>query len=240
MTDWAKVWDETYTKKPQIYGDAPSRLSVQLASMLKERTPPVRVLDLGCGYGRDSLYFAQQGFEVTALDCSPVAIALLQERLKGSEEANRIAPIVADVLQGIPAPEAHFDAVYAYLFFCLAFTDADLTKLFRECARVLKPRGLLAGTVRSVRDPSYGKGEEVEPDMFALPNAVRHFFREEYLQRKLAEAGFELLALDCYDETVGESSFRNLLAFVAELKTRPEQGTGLSAKITPALGSLAR
>jgi SAM-dependent methyltransferase len=39
----------------------------------------------------------------------------------------------------------HFDAVYAYLFFCLAFTDADLTRLFAECARVLKPDGLLAG-----------------------------------------------------------------------------------------------
>ncbi|MFA0759769.1 MAG: hypothetical protein NOOUEUKL_002451, partial [Candidatus Fervidibacter sp.] len=79
--------------------------------------------------------------------------------------------------------------------------------------------GLLAGTVRSDRDPSYGKGELIEPDMFALPNSVRHFFREEYLQRKLNQAGFELRQLDCYDETVGESSFRNLLAFVAVRKT---------------------
>jgi predicted TPR repeat methyltransferase len=94
-----------------------------------------------------------------------------------------------------------------------------LTRLFAECARALKPDGLLAGTVRSDRDPSYGKGELVEPDMFALPNAVRHFFREEYLRRKLTQAGFELRQLDCYDETVGESSFRNLLAFIAVRKT---------------------
>lgn len=68
---------------------------------------------------------------------------MLQNRLAGSELAGRITPIVADALQGIPAPEGHFDAVYAYLFFCLAFTDADLTRLFAECARVLKPDGLL-------------------------------------------------------------------------------------------------
>lgn len=55
--------------------------------------------------------------------------------------------------------------------------------------------------------------------MFALPNAVRHFFRKEYLRRKLAEASFELQQLDCYDETVGESSFKNLLAFIAVRKT---------------------
>jgi SAM-dependent methyltransferase len=219
MTDWAKMWDETYRQQPNIYGEAPSRIATELANLLRQRTSPVRVLDLGCGYGRDSLYFAQQGFEVVALDCSPAAIAMLQNRLAGLELAGRITPIVADALQGIPAPDGHFDAVYAYLFFCLAFTDADLTRLFAECARVLKPDGLLAGTVRSDRDPSYGKGELVEPDMFALPNAVRHFFRKEYLRRKLTQAGFELRQLDCYDETVGESSFRNLLAFIAVRKT---------------------
>jgi SAM-dependent methyltransferase len=219
MTDWAKVWDETYRRQPNIYGEAPSCLATELANLLRQRTSPVRVLDLGCGYGRDSLYFAQQGFEVVALDCSPAAIAMLQNRLAGSELAGRITPIVADALQGIPAPDGHFDAVYAYLFFCLAFTDADLTRLFAECARALKPDGLLAGTVRSDRDPSYGKGELVEPDMFALPNAVRHFFRKEYLRRKLTQAGFELRQLDCYDETVSESSFRNLLAFIAVRKT---------------------
>jgi SAM-dependent methyltransferase len=127
MTDWAKVWDETYRRQPNIYGEAPSRIATELANLLRQRTSPVRVLDLGCGYGRDSLHFAQQSFEVVALDCSPAAIAMLQNRLAGSELARRITPIVADALQGIPAPDGHFDAVYAYLFFCLAFTDADLT-----------------------------------------------------------------------------------------------------------------
>jgi len=218
VTDWAKVWDETYAQKPKIYGDAPSEIAVRLANLLRQRPWPVRVLDLGCGYGRDSAFFAHQGFEVTALDCSPVAIRMLKQRIDGTELERRITTVIADALQGIPAPDGHFDAVYAYLFFCLAFTDSDLTKLFAECARVLKLDGLLAGTVRSDRDPSYGKGEEVEPDMFAVPGAVRHFFREEYLRRKLEEAGFELRQLDCYDETVGESSFRNLLAFIASRK----------------------
>ncbi len=216
MTDWAKVWDETYAKQPQIYGEAPSQIAVQLAELLRHRSLPVRVLDLGCGYGRDSIYFAQQGFEVMALDCSPVAIQLLQTRIAGTELAARITTVVTDALQSLPAPDGHFDAVYAYLFFCLAFTDAELTQLFAECARVLKPDGYLAGTVRSVYDRSYGKGEQIEPDMFAVPNAVRHFFSERYLERKLTEAGFALRSLDRRDETVGESHFNDVLVFVAQ------------------------
>ncbi len=216
MTDWAKVWDETYAKQPQIYGEAPSQIAVQLAELLRHRSLPVRVLDLGCGYGRDSIYFAQQGFEVMALDCSPVAIQLLQTRIAGTELAARITTVVTDALQSLPAPDGHFDAVYAYLFFCLAFTDAELRQLFAECARVLKPDGYLAGTVRSVYDRSYGKGEQIEPDMFAVPNAVRHFFSERYLERKLTEAGFALRSLDRRDETVGESHFNDVLVFVAQ------------------------
>ncbi|MFN4179658.1 MAG: class I SAM-dependent methyltransferase [Armatimonadota bacterium] len=216
MTDWTKVWDETYAKQPKIYGDEPSAIAAQLANLLQERPLPVQVLDLGCGYGRDSIYFAQQGFEVIALDCSPVAIQILQERIADTELAARITAVVADALQSIPAPDGHFDAVYAYLFFCLAFTDAELTKLFAECNRVLKPDGYLAGTVRSVYDRSYGKGEQIEPDMFALPNAVRHFFSESYLERKLQEAGFSLKSLERRDEVFGESQFNDVLVFVAQ------------------------
>ncbi len=137
-----------------------------------------------------------------ALDCSPVAIQMLQTRIAGTELAARITPVVADALQGLPAPDGHFDAVHAYLFFCLAFTNAELTRLFAECARVLKPDGYLAGTVRSVYDRSYGKGEQVEPDMFAVPNAVRHLFSERYLERKLTEAGFALRWLERRDESI--------------------------------------
>lgn len=216
MTDWGKVWDETYAKQPKIYGDEPSEIAVQLANLLRQKPLPVLILDLGCGYGRDSIYFAQQGFEVMALDCSPVAIQMLKQRIAGTSLERLINPIVADALRGFPAPDGHFDAIYAYLFFCLAFTDAELTNLFSECARVLKPKGYLAGTVRSIYDRSYGKGEEIEPDMFSLPNAVRHFFSEAYLERKLKEAGFELQSLERKDETVGESYFNDVLNFIAQ------------------------
>ncbi|MCS7265169.1 MAG: class I SAM-dependent methyltransferase [Armatimonadetes bacterium] len=216
MTDWAKVWDETYTKQPKIYGDEPSEIAVQLANLLVQKPKPKRVLDLGCGYGRDSIYFAHQGFEVMALDCSLVALKMLRQRIAGTNLERLIAPIVADALQGLPACDSCFDAVYAYLFFCLAFTDADITKLLADCARVVKPKGHLAGTVRSIYDRSYGKGEEIEPDMFALPNAVRHFFSESYLERKLKGAGFELQFLKRHDETVGESHFNDVLSFVAQ------------------------
>jgi len=67
-------WAREYARTPDryIWGKAPSEFARQIADRL---TPSARVLDLGCGEGRDSVYFASRGFEVTGLDVSADALA---------------------------------------------------------------------------------------------------------------------------------------------------------------------
>jgi tellurite methyltransferase len=73
-------WPEEYKRTPDLYiwGTEPSQLARDLAEMLRTRA---RILDLGCGEGRDSVFFAEQGFDVTGLDSS----------LAGLEKAERLA-----------------------------------------------------------------------------------------------------------------------------------------------------
>src|SRR5262249_61919566 len=67
-------WVREYARTPEryIWGKAPSGFAREIADRL---TPSARVLDLGCGEGRDSVYFASRGFEVTGLDVSADAVA---------------------------------------------------------------------------------------------------------------------------------------------------------------------
>ena len=60
---------------------------------IQSRTPG-RVLDLACGLGRNALYLAAQGWEVTAVDASSVAIAMLTER---AVEGLTVHPVLADL-----------------------------------------------------------------------------------------------------------------------------------------------
>jgi SAM-dependent methyltransferase len=53
------------------------------------RLAPGRVLDLGCGAGRAALYLQQQGYEVTGIDISPLAVAVCQQR--GVKDARRLS-----------------------------------------------------------------------------------------------------------------------------------------------------
>ncbi|MDP6436009.1 MAG: methyltransferase domain-containing protein [Gammaproteobacteria bacterium] len=66
-----------------------------LVKALDQRATPGRALDIGCGAGTYSIYMAERGYRVTAIDFMPQAIAILKARLESSELA--IEPMQADV-----------------------------------------------------------------------------------------------------------------------------------------------
>lgn len=73
-------WHREYVRTPAeyIWGTDPSPLAREVSALL---LPGARVLDLGCGEGRDSVFFAARGFEVSAVDVS----------LAGLRKAERLA-----------------------------------------------------------------------------------------------------------------------------------------------------
>ena len=62
-------WAREYVRRPgeYIWGTEPSTFARSMAALLPARA---RVLDLGCGEGRDSVFFAEQGFDVSAVEVS--------------------------------------------------------------------------------------------------------------------------------------------------------------------------
>jgi tellurite methyltransferase len=66
-------WAREYVRRPQeyIWGTEPAQLARELAVLLP---PRARVLDLGCGEGRDSVFFAGQGFEVSGVEISQAGL----------------------------------------------------------------------------------------------------------------------------------------------------------------------
>jgi SAM-dependent methyltransferase len=84
--DWAKTWRDL----PWAH-DEPTLFLAELCAKRK----PGRALDIGCGAGTDSVYLAQRGWEVTALDFIPRALEFTAARAR--EAGVALTPVQADI-----------------------------------------------------------------------------------------------------------------------------------------------
>jgi len=64
-------WDARYGGAGYLFSFAPSRFLEQCLERVCALTPGRRALDLACGEGRNAIFLAQKGFQVTAVDISP-------------------------------------------------------------------------------------------------------------------------------------------------------------------------
>src|ERR1700677_945354 len=81
--DGEDFWDRFYADRSRQVPFFVAKPDENLAACLDlGLTGPGRALDLGCGPGRNALYLASHGFEVDAVDLSPVAIAWARERAR--------------------------------------------------------------------------------------------------------------------------------------------------------------
>ena len=106
-----------------------------------------RLLDAGCGVGRDALAFAEQGFSVVAFDASSEMVRLARERTAGRAEVRQMR--FEDV-----AWREEFDGVWACASL-LHVPAAELPSVTRRLAAVLRPGGTLYMSFK------HGGGERV-------------------------------------------------------------------------------
>lgn len=99
-------WDKKYQNKPQLleFRDA----SAQLIDALKS-IPRGEALDLACGTGRNSLYLAQNGFEVDALDIAQVALDTLTQDAQRLDVTHLIHSTLTDLDNY--TPEKQYDLI---------------------------------------------------------------------------------------------------------------------------------
>ena len=132
MESLAKVRDG-YDRWAMVYDDDQNPLQALEGPLVQQACGNVqglRVLDMGCGTGRHTLWLAQAGAEVTGFDFSEAMLAKAHEKAKGYS----IDLIVHDLHQRLPFEAGQFDMIVSGL---VLEHIADLAHYFSEIARVL-------------------------------------------------------------------------------------------------------
>lgn len=133
-----------------IEGTQNADMSEQYRFFLKNLSPGGKLLDLGCGSGRDSAYFSSLGFEVTAVDGSEE----LCKRVKENYGIEALCVNFEDISFG-----AEFDAIWACASL-LHVEKANMPKVLSKVSAALKSGGILYASFK------YGSSERVSNGRF--------------------------------------------------------------------------
>ena len=175
---------------------------VRLARLLGEYPHPsrVRVLDLGCAAGRNTVLLAERGFDVQAIDASPAMVARTRERVAailGAAEAQRRVRVGRmDDLSF--AADAAYDLVVALGLYHCAESRAEWDRALAETARVLRPGARLLVSVFTPETDLTGRGIRAvagEPDVYeGFDSGGRHVLVDAAgLDREMAQFGLSPL-----------------------------------------------
>lgn len=195
MKDQRQHWNNAHEKQ---WLHAHSQHQTEFAEEVNAVIPKrAKILELGCGEGNDSIYFAEQDHEITATDFSDIVITQNKKRYTNPN----LQFTEQNISQPLNYPDDSFDVVYARL--SLHYFPDDVTqKIFKEIKRVLKPGGVLHFMCKSTSDGIYGQGRKIEPDMFELDGHVRHFFSEDYAAKLANVSGLTDLTVASGEDMV--------------------------------------
>jgi len=133
--DAREFWDQRFAAPEYIFGTEPNAFLSAQAERFKSGD---RVLDVACGEGRNSVWLAKLGCQVTGIDISPLALA--KARRLADTHGVKVDYREADIRDWQWQP-ARFDAV-ACVFIQFA-EPAQRTRLFEGIETTLTPGGLL-------------------------------------------------------------------------------------------------
>ncbi|WP_030723910.1 SAM-dependent methyltransferase [Streptomyces sp. NRRL S-237] len=166
--------------------------------------PPRRLLDIGCGLGGTSLYWAQEhGASVTSLTVAPEHIPIVRHFALQAGVGERVNPVLADV-HDLDETRA-YDAVYANE--SSGYTDR--TRLFEVVAKALEPGGWFGIQEHFV-------GRSTWREFIDGYYRTRLGLRGEYLAAAEA-AGFELVQEEDVTDSVAEFWVQSMAWNTAEL-----------------------
>jgi SAM-dependent methyltransferase len=171
VNDTEAFWEDLYTTRAdgdRIWSGHVNALLDETVASLSADAPPGRALDLGCGEGGDAVHLATAGWQVTAVDVSPTALARTTELAASAGVSERVTTERHDLSATFPA--GRFDLVVAAFF--QTPLDLDRGDVMRRATDALEVGGHLV-VVEHGSAPSWSEHQRVE---FLSPSALWESF----------------------------------------------------------------
>jgi SAM-dependent methyltransferase len=188
-----RQWDEAYASAELVWAAEANRFVVEELAGLAAG----RALDLGTGEGRNAIWLAERGWQVTAVDFSAVGLAKAAE-LAARRGVTSVRWVEADLREYQPGPAAYDLVLLAYVH----LPPDEFAALLPMAASALAPGGTLLVVGHDVDNIAHGHGGPQDPRILhrvqdvvaALPGLAIQ--RAEQARRPVLTGDGERAAID--------------------------------------------
>ncbi len=154
----------------------------------------MRILDAGCGGGRNVWLPARLGCEVHGVDQNPDAISGLLETAKLLDINVENSNFIVGELHGLPYDDGVFDVVICSAVLHFASSRAHFTAMLKELYRVCKSGGMIWFRM-TTKEALPDCGKQIEQDIYELPDgSIRYLLDKSYLEQLMQQ--WNLMYLD--------------------------------------------
>jgi SAM-dependent methyltransferase len=144
----------------------------------------MRVLEAGCGYGRNLVYLLREGCEVFALDSDPAGIEHVRQLSASLNTGLPAENFQVGPIEQMPFPDEFVDAVICSAVLHFARDEDQFRGLLSELWRVLRPGGLLFCRLGSRIGMDFPR---LQNNIFLLPDGSKWFLVDEEMLLDLTE-----------------------------------------------------
>ncbi len=199
----ATSWDERYRTDELIWTAEPNRFVEEEVAALSAG----RALDVAAGEGRNSVWLASRGWEVTAVDFSEVGLEKGRKLAERAGVADRVEWVEADVRHWTPTPGGYDLIVVAYL----QIPSAELTPVLAGASHALAPGGKLVVVGHDLANLDGGVGGPQDPAVLYRPETVR---------AALADAGVTVIRAETVERPTPKGTALDTLVTAIQDKGR--------------------
>ena len=189
--EYLNYWNTLYGEK-NYFGEGPTKLA-KLAEKLFKKKHPQKILEIGCGQGRDAIYFSQLGFDVSAFDLSSNAIQSIIS-VKENMNLNKLNVFEHNVVNSLAFPDEYFDFVYSNL--ALQFFELEiLSKILKNISKVMQKNSSFLLSTKKEGDKYYKTGKKISDIAYEYNGITRYYHPIDDLKSVLLQQ-FKIVNID--------------------------------------------
>jgi len=176
----------------------------------------MKILDAGCGEGRNSIYFLKNEFSVYGVDKNPAAIRMIKMLARSIDQNAETDNFLCEDLTQMSFKNDFFDAIICSATLHFARSKNEFWEMFNELNRVLKPGGSFF--IRMTSNMGIANHASINNGVFKLGDgSIRFLFTDELMDEIVNKKGYCLI--EPYKSVVVEGKrSMNVLMMLKNLK----------------------